>query len=94
MFSVIFQSDISELPEINCEFRDSCLELFRAGVVHRNCLIFGTKLELPNATEVTFSDFVRKILFGCFWTILVKKAIFGQKSTYRQISQNLLIGSS
>ena len=29
--------------------------------VHRNFLIFGTKLGLPNATEVTFSDFARKI---------------------------------
>ena len=34
--------------------------------VHRNFLKFGTKLGLPNATEVTFSDFARKILFGPF----------------------------
>ena len=34
--------------------------------VHRNFLIFGTKLGLPNATEVTFSDFARKIPFGRF----------------------------
>ena len=27
--------------------------------VHRNFLKFGTKLGLPNATEVTFSDFAR-----------------------------------
>ena len=41
--------------------------------VDRNFLIFGTKLGLPNATEVTFSDFARKISFGRFWPILVKK---------------------
>ena len=41
--------------------------------VHRNFLIFGTKLGLPNATEVTFSDFAGKILFGRFWPVLVKK---------------------
>ena len=28
---------------------------------------------LPNATEVTFSDFARKIPFGRFWPIVVKK---------------------
>ena len=33
----------------------------------------GTKLGLPDATEVTFSNFARKILFGRFWYILVKK---------------------
>ena len=48
--------------------------------------IFGTKLGLPNATEVTFSDFARKIPFGRFWPVLVKKmAIFGQKSVFRLI---------
>ena len=62
--------------------------------VHSNFLIFGTKLGLPNVTEVTFSDFARKILFGHFWLILVKMAIFGQKSTFRPISQNLVVGSS
>ena len=40
--------------------------------VHRNFLIFGPKLWLSNATEVTFSDFARKIRFGRFWPILVK----------------------
>ena len=44
------------------------------------CLVnFGTKLGLPNATEVTFSDFARKILFGRFWPILVKNGQFWQK---------------
>ena len=41
--------------------------------VHRNFFIFGTKLGLLNATEVTFSDFAKKIPFGRFWPILVKK---------------------
>ena len=41
--------------------------------VHRNFLKFGTKLGLPNATEVTFSDFARKIPFGQFWANLGKK---------------------
>ena len=31
---------------------------------HRNFLKFGTKLGLSNATEVTFSDFARKIPLG------------------------------
>ena len=45
--------------------------------VHRNFFIFGTKLGLPNATEVTFSDFARKIL--SFLAHFGKKmAIFGQ----------------
>ena len=48
--------------------------------VHRNFLIFGTKLGLPNAMEVTFSDFARKIPFGRFWTILVKKWPFSAKN--------------
>ena len=45
---------------------------------------------------MTFSNFARKIPFGRFWPILFgqKMAIFGQKSTFRPISQNLLIGSS
>ena len=47
--------------------------------VHRNFLIFGTKLGLPNATEVTFSDFARKIPFGRFWPILVKNGHFWPK---------------
>ena len=47
--------------------------------VHRNFLIYGTKLGLPNATEVTFSDFARKIPFGRFWPILVKKWPFWPK---------------
>ena len=34
--------------------------------VHRNFLKFGIKLGLPNATEVTFSDFAGKIPFGPF----------------------------
>ena len=48
--------------------------------VHVNFLIFGTKLELPNATEVTFSDFARKIPFGRFWPILVKNWPFLPKN--------------
>ena len=48
--------------------------------VHRNFLIFGTKLGLPNATEVTFSDFARKIPFGRFWPVLVKKWQFLAKN--------------
>ena len=48
--------------------------------VHRNFLIFGTKLGLPNATEVTFSDFARKIPFGRFWPVLVKKWPFLAKN--------------
>ena len=48
--------------------------------VHRNFLIFGTKLGLPNVTEVTFSDFARKILFCRFWPILVKKWPFLAKN--------------
>ena len=48
--------------------------------VHRNFLIFGTKLGLPNAMEVTFLDFARKILFGRFWPVLVKKWPFLAKN--------------
>ena len=48
--------------------------------VHRNSLIFGTKLGLPNATEVTFSDFARKIPFGRFWPILLKNGHFRPKT--------------
>ena len=59
-----------------------------------NFLIFGTKCGLPNATEVTFPDFAKKIPFGRFWPILVKNGHFGQKSTFRPVPQNLLIGSS
>ena len=44
--------------------------------VHRIVLIFGTKLGLPNATKVTFSDFARKIPF---WPVLVKKWHFWPK---------------
>ena len=44
--------------------------------VHRNFLKFGTKLGLPNATEVTLSDFARKILFGPFWPFLGPKMAF------------------
>ena len=33
---------------------------------------FGTKLGLPNAAEVTFSDFARKIQFGRFWPIFIR----------------------
>ena len=60
----------------------SCMRLFVRSAeisksVHRNFLFFfGTKLGLPNATEVTFSDFARKILLGRFWPILVKKGQF------------------
>ena len=48
--------------------------------VHRNFLIFGTKLGLPNATEVKFSDFARKIPFGRFWPVFVKKWPFWAKN--------------
>ena len=48
--------------------------------VHRNLLKFGTKLELPNATEVTFSDFARKIPFGPFWANLGPKMPFWPKN--------------
>ena len=48
--------------------------------VHRNFLIFGTKLGLPNTKEVTFSDFARKISFSCFWPILDKKWPFSAKN--------------
>ena len=48
--------------------------------VHRIFFIFGTKFGLPNATEVTFSDFARKILFGHFWPVLVKKWPFLAKN--------------
>ena len=41
--------------------------------VHRNSLIFCTKLGLPDAMEMKFSDFVRKIPFGLFQAILVTK---------------------
>ena len=47
--------------------------------VHRNFLFFGTKLGLPNATEVTFSDFARKTPFGRFWPVLVKNGHFWPK---------------
>ena len=47
--------------------------------VHRIFLIFGTKLGLPNVTEVTFSDFARKIPFGGFWPIFVKNGHFWPK---------------
>ena len=39
--------------------------------VHRNFLIFGTKLGLPNATEVTFSEVPKK-------SRLAKNQRFGQ----------------
>ena len=48
--------------------------------VHRNFLIFGTKLGLPNATELTFSDFARKIPFGRFWPTFGKKLPFLAKN--------------
>ena len=63
--------------------------------VHRNFLKFGTKLGLPNATEVTFSDFARKIPFGPFWPFLgPKMAFLAQKWTFRPFSRKLVIGSS
>ena len=63
--------------------------------VHRNFLKFGTKLGLPNATELTFSDFARKILFGPFWANLGPKMPFlAQKLTFCPISRKRVIGSS
>ena len=59
--------------------------------VHRNFLIFGRKLGLPNATEVTFSDFGRKIPFWRFWPFYVKKWPFLAKNQH--FSQYLKIGS-
>ena len=44
--------------------------------VHRNFLKSGTKLGFPNVTEVTFSDFARKILFDPFWANLGPKMPF------------------
>ena len=48
--------------------------------VHRNFLKYGTKLGLPNATEVIFLDFTRKILFGPFWANLDPKMPFQPKN--------------
>ena len=63
--------------------------------VHRNFLKFGTKLGLPNVTEVTFSDFARKIRLGPFWPFLgPKMAFLAQKWTFRPFSRKLVIGSS
>ena len=59
--------------------------------VHRNFLIFGRKLGLPNATEVTFSVFGRKIPFWRFWPFYVKKWPFLAKNQH--FSQYLKIGS-
>ena len=54
---------------------------------HRNFLKFGTKLGLPNATEVTFSDFARKIPFGPFWANIGPKMPFlAKKWTFWPIS--------
>ena len=39
----------------------------RTESVHRNFLKFDTKVGLPNAIEMTFSDFGRKIPFDLFW---------------------------
>ena len=47
--------------------------------VLRNFLIFGRKLGLPNATEVKFSDFGRKIPFCPFWPFYVKNGHFWPK---------------
>ena len=44
--------------------------------VPRNFLIFGTKLGLPNATEVTFLDFAQKIPLWLFWSNLIVKSTF------------------
>ena len=76
--------------------RASMRPLFRdLKTVHRNFLKFGTKLGLPNATEVTFSDFARKIPFGPFWPFLgPKMAFLAQKWTFRPFSRKLVIGSS
>ena len=63
--------------------------------VHRNFLKFGTKLGLPNATEVTISDFAQKIPFGPFWANLGPKMPFlSQKWTFLPISRKRVIGSS
>ena len=63
--------------------------------VHRKFLKFGTKLGLPNATEVTFSDFARKIPFVPFRANLGPKMPFlAQKWTFRPISWKRVIGSS
>ena len=63
--------------------------------VHRNFHKFGTKLGLPNGTEVTFSDFVQKILFGPFWANLGPEMPFlAQKWTFLPISWKRVIGSS
>ena len=60
--------------------------------VHMNFLIFGTELDLPNGSDIfgfcpknPVRPFLAHFFFG------KKMAIFGQKSTFQPISQNLLI---
>ena len=55
------------------------LDSFR-GTNHTVSCYFWHKVGLPYATEVTFSDFARKIPFGRFWPIFVKKWPFLAKN--------------
>ena len=67
------------LASVRSSIRPSVRSAEISKSVHRNFLIFGTKLGLPNATEVTFSDFARTTPFGRFWPIFVKNGLFWPK---------------
>ena len=63
--------------------------------VHTNFLKFGTKLGLPNAREVTFLDYAKKIPYGPFWANLgTKMPVLAQKWTFWPISRKRVRGSS
>ena len=63
----------------------------RSQTVHSNFLIF-VKLGLPNTMEVTFSNFAQNYASAILALLGHEIALFGQKSKFWTVSQNLIIG--